>query len=377
MKTRRVLVQIHLWLGLTVGALWAIQGLTGATLVFNRDIQPLLLSRPVAATQSALPLDTIFQAASAAAGARVERVENFTPDPTLLTAYYENASGEMRTLVMDARTGAVIDHRNPEPSVPTGGSIWKWLLHFHESLLSGDTGLIFIGTSGILLFSSLVLGFVIAWPKRRAWKPVFRVNRWNNTTQKLFGWHRMLGLTIGALMLVSAASGTYLALAPTLRPMLVSATGFRPGFKPRPVDELAPPTLTAQQALDAARKHFINAVLARATLPTAKSPAYGFRLLQAGEGRRWAGTTTVFIDPADGHALDIYDPLNAPLANRVTDLLYPVHTGEIGGAIARILMMLGGLTLPTLYVTGVWAWLRSRQRRSKKRPASVTAFTVG
>ncbi|CAA9536468.1 MAG: hypothetical protein AVDCRST_MAG91-3426, partial [uncultured Sphingomonadaceae bacterium] len=37
-RGRRVLVQLHLWLGLVVGGVWALQGLTGAMLVFHREV---------------------------------------------------------------------------------------------------------------------------------------------------------------------------------------------------------------------------------------------------------------------------------------------------------------------------------------------------
>ena len=38
---RKALVQLHLWLGLIVGLFWALQGLTGASLVFHRELDRL------------------------------------------------------------------------------------------------------------------------------------------------------------------------------------------------------------------------------------------------------------------------------------------------------------------------------------------------
>ena len=35
---RKALFQLHLWLGLVVGLAWALQGLTGASLVFHREM---------------------------------------------------------------------------------------------------------------------------------------------------------------------------------------------------------------------------------------------------------------------------------------------------------------------------------------------------
>jgi len=363
-RLRRSLVSLHIWLGITIGALWALQGLTGAILVFNRDVQSVQLGA-APGSSGMLPLDEIFSRASNAAGARVEMLETFTPQPTLLLAYYKEGTDENKQLVVDARRGTILDHRYPETKMPTGGSTWSWLLHLHESLLRGDNGLYLVGTSGLLLFSSVVMGLAIGWPRRGQWRHAYRPGRWRTGSQKLFGWHRMLGLTLGAVALLSATSGSYLAFAPELRPMLGSAGLYKMPYKPHPVEQIPPPAITVQQAFAIAQARFPGAGMVRATLPTKKAPVYGFRLLQAGEWRRWAGTTTIFIDPANGNVLSAYDPLSAPFFNILNDNLYPTHTGEAGGLLLRTLIFLAGLSLPVMYVTGLWAWVRRRRRRGK------------
>lgn len=373
MTGRRSLVAIHVWLGLTVGALWALQGLTGALLVFHRDLQPLLIDRPAAGAIATLPLDDIFTRAAAGAGAAISSVEIFTPDSTLFIAYFRTASGRQQSLVIDGRTGALLEYRDPEPTLPGGGSSWKWLLLVHERLLAGPAGLALVGVSGLLLASSLTLGLVLGWPRRRAWRPVFRIASWRNAPQRLFGWHRMIGLSLGAVLMTSATCGTYLAFKAQLRPVLVVMAGLEAPFKPEP--SAAPPraVITAQQALDIARTRFPTARLVRASLPTGEAPVYGFRLLQMGETRYWAGTTTVAVDPATGAIVASFDALEAPLANRITDAFYPIHTGEIAGPLARGLVMVAGLMLPVLYVTGVMAWLRKRRRQRGGRTRSTAA----
>lgn len=374
MGARRHLVKLHVWLGLTFGAFWALQGLTGALMVFNRDIQPLLLQAAPAGGPF-LPLDEIFARASRAADADVAMLETFTPKSHLLLAYFEGPADQTRQLVVDARSGAVLDRRSLETMVPSGGSSWYWLLRLHESLLAGERGLLIVGLSGLVMLSSVVVGLVIGWPRRGQWRQAYSAGRWRTAAQRLYGWHRAIGLTAGAALLLSATCGVYLAFAPNLRPMLAAADLYAMPFKPAPVERLSPPAITAQQALDIARARFPEAVMVRATRPTEKTPVYGFRLLQKGEWRRWAGTTTIFIDPSTGTVLKSYDPFNAPFFNRLNDNIYPVHTGEAGGLLLRLLVMFGGLALPTLYVTGVWAWLRRRRRRiARNDTVSIVAL---
>jgi len=359
--SRRTLVQIHLWLGITIGFFWALQGLTGALLVFSRDIDRAVLGET--GDGAVMPLDDIFAKAEFATQAKVTKLERFGPSPTLLLAYYDDPKGHQRTLVVDSRSGAVLDDRDPDPKLPGGGSTQKWLLGLHEALLLGDNGGILVGTSGMFLFSSLILGLIVAWPRRNRWKPLFAAGAWKTTLARLFGWHRMVGMIAGCLLLVTVPCGIYLAYAPEIRPILARTAGYRMPHEFKPAAADFTPRVSAEQAFEIAAAPFPGAQLVRAVKPTRKVPVYTFRLLQPNEPRRWAGTTTVSVDPVTGKVLDVYDPLHGPTANRVTDYIYHVHTGDVGRIVGRLLVFLAGLSLPTLYVLGLLLWFRKRKPR--------------
>ncbi|MDE2486316.1 MAG: PepSY domain-containing protein [Alphaproteobacteria bacterium] len=367
-RLRSTIITVHLWLGLIIGFVWALEGLTGSLLVFNRDVERWSLHE----TDSGplLPLDEIFARAAKAAHARVGEIETFGPSHTLFTAYFDDAAGHAKALIIDGRSGVVRAWRDPDALVPEGGSTWRWLLRLHEALLMGDKGGVLVGTSGLLLLSSLTLGAILGWPRARMWGAAFAASRWRSTRQKLYGWHRAMGLVAIPVLAVMVPCGVYQALAPQLKPALVRYAGYRQPFRAKPVKRLPAHIITAQRALDLARSRFPGAYLMRAVRPTCKAPVYAFRLWQPKELRRWAGTTTVAVDAASGKILATYDPLNGPMANVVTDNIYPIHTGEAGGLALRILYMLVGLSLPGLYVTGLWSWLH---RRKINRPGPVKA----
>ena len=50
-----------------------------------------------------------------------------------------------------------------------------------------------------------------------------------------------------------------------------------------------------------------------------------------------------------------------PLTNMAADAAFSLHSAEIAGPASRLLLMLAGLSLPALYVTGIWAWWRKRR----------------
>ena len=355
---RKALVRIHLWLGLVVGLVWALQGLTGAMLVFHRDVDRFAMP---AVTEGAMTsLDRIAAAAERRTGRPAEMIAISDGRGDLLNVHYRE-SGSPRQLLVAAATGEPLADRDYNPATPFRGEPARWLYLLHESLLLHDSGETLIGLSGLLLFSSLATGLWIAWPRRGQWRLVFAVGRWRTARIKLYGWHRMLGLMAGALLLITVPGGIWMIFAAELRPLLAAAVPHDLPYKALPVERVER-RISPQAALDRARSHFPDATFVRLTLPSPAAPVYAVRLRQADEVRTWSGVTLVSIDPATGRTLHVYDPVTAPLSNRLADAAFSVHSGEIAGLVGRILLMLAGLMLPILYVTGVAAWWKKRRR---------------
>jgi len=373
MSKKRWWLRFHVWLGVSVGLFWAIQGLTGALLVFNRDFQGAAYSGLApASSETLLPLDTIFLRATTAAGAPVSKLETFGARPYLLLAYYKDGAGSERTLIVDGRSGMPLDDRSTDELVPRGSGFWPWLLRFHEALLGGDRGQFITGASGLLLLFSLGIGIWNGIPAGGRISAAFRVSRWRTLLQRFLGWHRMLGLLFGVPLLVSVLCGIYLAYAPVIRPILTKHAGYVPTYQAAPQPEAPKRVVTAEQAWQIALRRFPNSRLVRVTIPTAKSPVYFFRLLQTREWRRWAGTTWVAVNPTSGKISASYDSVKGPWLNRITDNLYTIHTGEAGGLATRLIVLFEGLLLPAFFITGLVTWRRRTAARQSKREARST-----
>ena len=365
---RRTLVNLHLWLGLIVGLLWALQGLTGATLVFHREMDRWAIG--AVAPGPMVSLDRIVAESEARTGAEATMVGVADKNGDLLNVHFKGEAGP-RQLQLEASTGRPIRLRSYDPVSPARGSAWRWVYLLHESLLLHDRGETLIGVSGLLLFTTLLTGLWLGFPRRHQWRKALGWRGWKSVRAKLFGWHRLAGIAAGSLLLFTVPAGVWMVFASDLRPALASVTAHRLPFKPTAVDTLNG-SVGPQRAYARAKALFPDAAFVRLTLPTAASPVHTVRLHQPGETRAWSGVTSVTIDAASGRILQVYDPLAAPLSNRLADAAFAVHSGEIGGLLGRIALMLAGLSLPALYVTGVWAWWRKRKRpRSAARLATA------
>ena len=112
-----------------------------------------------------------------------------------------------------------------------------------------------------------------------------------------------------------------------------------------------------------ATARFPDAAFVRLTMPTPASPVYTVRLRQPAETRVWSGVTAVTIDAASGrdapHLRRRHSAAEQPPGRR--RFLRSIRARS-AGLVGRLLVMLAGLSLPALYVTGIWAWWRKRQR---------------
>lgn len=167
---RRVVVQVHRWLGLTIGLLWVLQGLTGAFLVFYRDLDRLSVSAPVAGPMASL--DAIVSSAKAATGnARLTRLSFTDGHRDLIEVLYADRAGRLRALVIDASSAAVVRATDAQPATPFNGQAWRWIYAFHQGLNAGRRGEILIGLSGLMLFATVLGGLWLGCPNAVPGKP--------------------------------------------------------------------------------------------------------------------------------------------------------------------------------------------------------------
>lgn len=364
-RAKRTLVLVHLWLGLTLGLIWAAQGLTGTLLVFHREADKAALGAP---PPGALRLDTLVAAAARTQSAPPESIGFYFADPgrpNVLGVFFAASDGGKRTVLVSTSTGAVLADRHRMPTVPDG-NLARWLYNLHHYLLLGENGGLLIGASGLFLLITALFGMWLGWPRHGQWRAAFAVRNWRTRLQRLFGWHRAGGLLVGLALVLLALTGAAMSFGKQLREIAPQLVAYRLPYRVEPV-ALPKHSIGADKAVAIARQALPQGEFVSVGLPLAKSAVYQVRLRTPGEWRTWSGTSVVTVAPESGRVLDVYDAASAPLANRVLESAFAVHSGEVAGTVGRVLVLLAGLSLPVLYITGVWAWLR--KRRLRRRPS--------
>lgn len=351
-RFRQRLVSVHRWLSLGMAALWLLQAASGALIVFHWEIADAAIAAPHSDTDPAALGRRIGQLAPPGSGRSVASIWTSAGFSDRYDIHVIDAGSGGDTIVRVAGDGTPI-----RISAPGTQSLIDTIVVLHQTLLGGDRGRWIIGASGFLLITSLLMGIFIAWPKRGMWRKSLTPVRRGPPVARYYSWHRALGLTGAGAALLLITPGALLAFDAELRPLLGATP---PAMAPRP----GPVAIGFAQAVETAEAAVPGSRLTAVTMPTAADATYQVRLRAPGDWQRAYGGSLVFVDAASGRIRGVDLAEDAPAYRKAMDLLFPIHTGQAGGLVTRLLTLSVGVWLASMIVIGarLW-WLRRRVRR--------------
>jgi uncharacterized iron-regulated membrane protein len=383
---RKLLFQIHLWVGVGVGLYIVLIGVTGASLVFRDEMEHALHSDLIRTGDAAARPDLIPIA---------KRLGEAYPDrqlagiympsedhPNVVAYLYKNE--RYSAVFVDPRDGRILGELDGE------GSFLRWLQRLHFDLLAGRTGRIVNGTGALFLLLLCGTGVVIWWRGIKHWRRSLTVDfsrqwkRWN------WDLHSATGIWVVPVLAIWAVSGAYFAW-PTEFRQIVN------WFSPVSLVEVPPPDLAKKGSTPSPDMATLIAV-AKEKSPGAQLAGLSFPIDDKGHIRVYmARDRAGDFDHTDYHYFDQFTGehrrqwqrgLHLSAGDVVMAWIGPLHFGTFGGPGAagvgvKILWMLLGLAPPTLAITGLlmywnrylskqWSKLRGRPNPSEVDKA-VTA----
>jgi uncharacterized iron-regulated membrane protein len=357
-RLRHLWLTAHRWFALSLGWVLAIMGITGALLVIGRPIDERLHAELFKATAhehaSVVPLEVIRQRFAAEFGNHATL--SFRPpraaDESLRLTVHGKWDG---TVYLDPFTGDELGRRGEMQ-----GAI-NVLFKLHSSLWMGATGKALLAFVALLYLLLLVSGLVLWWP--RSGRPNYRIELRKGLSRALYDLHRVGGASIGLVIALSVATGAYMAWRP-LGGFVTTLSGMRPTHAPvLPVTSLPPRTMLPLDTLLAqAQAQFPDATIGVAQLPA--KPGVPLRVrLKLRDDPHPNGLSSVWLDPFTGKVLAVQRWNALDPGARAVAVIYPLHTGELGGPLLEGMLAICGLLLSAMAVTGIWQWWRRRKIR--------------
>lgn len=357
---RKLVRRLHLWLGLSLGGLFVLLGLTGSLLVFYTEIDQLLHPE-IRVEQRVAPdwnnaLQTVRTAFPDKGGAWRFEVRG---DGGAIPARYYNPPETAGRDFAPMMVWLSPDGRKMLRRDYWGDSAMTFIYDLHYRLLLGKTGGVVLGYAGIALFFLLLSGFWAWWPKGR-WRKALRYKGGAAESRKLRDQHKLAGLVALPLLLVLSVTGVMLELPQESDAVLGAAIG--------PVDVL--PDLVSRhseglqispnEAVAAARASLPRARIAWIEVPAVGNGVFRIRVQQPSDPSARFPHSFVWIDQHDGSVLAVTDAEKAGASTTINNWLHPLHDGSFGGLTTRILTAFSGVFPLFLFWTGFRRWRKRR-----------------
>ncbi|KHL25986.1 peptidase [Croceibacterium mercuriale] len=379
-RTIRIWSWLHKWTSLLCTLFLLMLCLTGMPLIFHDEIDGLTQAPPsfgapgVASSgvdSALLPLDFMARKALDQAPGEVlvfMAFDNDQPAMTITTAPRpDSPAAEMTIHSLDRSTGELL-----WSEADAADGVMPFLLQLHTDMFLGLPGMLFLGFMGVLFAIALVSGVVLYLPfTRKLPFGTLRVTR--RPRVKWLDYHNLLGIAALAWMMVVGLTGVINALstpiyqmwqADELAEMTAAYAGQSP-IAPRDYGSLDLAMAQARRAVPGYTPQFI------AFPGGAFSSGHHFAVFfQGGTPLTQRLLTPALIDARTGA---FTDARAMPWYVSALALSQPLHFGDYGGMILKVLWAV--LTLFTTIVlgTGVYLWLAkgaaNRRRLAEGRSA--------
>jgi uncharacterized iron-regulated membrane protein len=359
-RLRRMVRALHLWLGISLGGLFVLLGLTGSLLAFYPELDALLHPAIRVEGQGAPDYDRAL---------------------VTLRATYPDKAGPWRLEVTGGRSAIPARYYNPPERAghafrplmvwlaPDGSRVLRhdywgeyavtFIYDLHYRLLLGELGGKLVGWLGIGLLALLLSGLWAWWPKG-SWRKALRMKPRAHRQRTLRDWHKLSGLCGFVFLLLLTGTGVMLAL-PDESDRALAAVGLQPDAMPHVhYDGGRGLAVTPSAAMAAALKALPGARAAWIETPPASGGLYRLRMQVSGDPSFRFPHSFVWVDSGSRQVHTVHDGRAAGAGSSINAWLHPLHDGSVGGVPGRILAALAGLIPLALFVTG---WLRWRGRK--------------
>ena len=346
---RSLALKLHLFLGLTAGAVIAICCLTGAALVFEPEITRALHPdwSKVTGSGTPVPIHVSLDSVHAAAPGQPVQIVTMTNDPT---RPWEFLAGDAGRVLVDPYTAHVI------AIAPFRLPFFQKSMEIHRWLLADDVGEAITGAATVMFIFLLIFGLIIWWPRTKGAlkariNPFAVFSKHGGGRRKLHDLHVALGIWCWPVLFVIALTALPEAYdwAGSLIMTVTRAQRFAP--PPKSGGDSTATTLSFDSLAVLGHAAFPNARLMSIWMPQRPTGAVAVQAVDAADPSDRHGDVA-YLDRLTGAVLrtDRWADLDAGMKFRRMDEWY--HTGRAWGLPLRTIWFLAVLFGASFPLTG-------------------------
>ena len=370
---KKILFQIHWFLGISAGLILSIMGVTGAIYSYEQPIQKWL--NPESYTvqveqKNKLTPAQIFQHFQHTDPAIKINSITINPDPTASSSINIVKEGARKgyNMMINPYSAAVL------PEIK-GREFFQFIQQLHRNLTVGEVGKQITGASALMLIYFVLSGLYLRWPKKHS------VKQWLFVKPKLKGrnflWdlHAIVGTWVIIFYLLLAFTGLYWSYDWWRNGMFKVMGVERPqpemqanaqkgegrgskGLKPEQVSYALNQTWTGFNAQVGREYSSITF-----NIPKKANNEMEVSFVDSiPQHERARNKATYDYQASQIKKLELYE--DQKLNQKIMNSMLPVHRGSFFGPVYQFVAMLAALIMPLFFITG---WMLYLKRRKQKR----------
>ncbi len=360
MNLRKVVLTIHLYMGLAAGIFLVILGLTGSVMALEEDISHWLHPELwyVTVGRHPLPEDDLISVAQNRFRARV------------LAVVFPGAPNLAQVIQMGDGTIAYV---NPYNGTVLGSTVGlsnsdlalTYIRQIHVRLVPDPdwapalsaAGKIVVNAANVLLCLLVPTGLALWWRDKRFsihWKATDFKVPWFKVFHDA---HHAIGIYVSLFLMIASITGMLIGFDSGQK-LFYSVTRSAPLPPPKPFPSTPLPhtlPIMADQVLDVARHAIPDASVSAMLIPPRPHGSFVV-LMRVPEETSRAVHSAVTIDQYSGKVLNVQNYRDDPAGYRLLRFIRSIHTGDVLGLPSRILVSLSSLMLVAIVITGMVIW---------------------
>lgn len=369
---KKLIRQIHLYLGLITGVVVFVVAITGCLWVFQEEIKSLTNDLPeIEKREEAVlsPMEAKGIAQKTIPGRHVHGTLYAEENDPIEVIFYEMEPEFYQSIFLHPYTGEVLKHEDHM------SGFFHFILHGHMYLwLPEDIGKQIVGWSTFIFFLMLVTGIILWWPKNQKMRKQRLTFDWKKTTKwkrKNFDLHSVLGFYVSLVAVLAVftglvmvfdwfESGVYKGLGgkkDVVFSIPDNKTGTLQATENPPIESLIPNL----------KKEYPEAADLEIHYPYTDSSSIYVEISY--EEGVYYNSDYRFYDQNTLEEIEspsIYGKYEeAGFSEKVIRMNYDIHVGAIAGLPGKIIAFLASLICASLPVTGFLMWYGKRSKKTK------------
>ncbi|MEH2065258.1 MAG: PepSY-associated TM helix domain-containing protein [Nostoc sp.] len=362
-KLRSIVFYLHRYIGFFVGLLLIVIGVTGSLLVFEQDLDHLMISQQyghITPQQVQLSAESVVNTIEAKYPARGDfhLFRIYLPDSpsSPYVGQLSSTDVQRKEVFVNPYTGKIIGERI------TDKTLIGLILNLHYSLMAGQMGTVIVGIAAFLMCILTITGLVL-WPGWRRLITGFKIKFDAHPKRVNFDIHKVAGIITVVFLFFTSFTGFCWNFYDLTEPIIYAVTFTQKLSEPvsKPIPSKS--TLGLTEQLKIADAALSGAVTKSIYFPSKPEEALRINMKLPQESS-YDANSNVYLDQYSGVVLRVDNALKMSLGDRVLNSFIPLHYGTFGGLFTRILYVFVGLSPLILFITGFVMYRHRYQEKS-------------